>query len=191
MLDKKVTHLKVGEKIQRTPSYYERYLKKLCGNDYKNNLRPGKREEVKNFLRGAKTALVTGMPEEVACFRAEVMNIILRNNMSCVRTNDSQLVTLNFNEIANLPESTIENFMELMEPDFLWLDICTTRNKFIAFQILLIITSRSERGKRTILYSPSRDSKDWLENYSTQSFVDYLVTLQKNGQTYKAIEGYK
>lgn len=188
---KEQTHKLINENQSvRTSKYYHRQLVKLCGPNYTENLRPQKRDYTKEVLRNHKhTLLVTGPQFEINCFRTEALNIIVHNNMSCVRTNDTELVKLNFHELGELPDTTIENFIELVAPDLLWLDICTTKNSFIPHQIMLIVSKREEAGKRTILYSPDTNKNVWQALYESTSFITFLTGYLSGSHV--SIKGFK
>jgi len=190
MSENKKLHSYEGEKATRTGAYYEKLLKKFCGPDYHNLLRPQKRSEVRQFLRFSKTSLVYGIPQEVNCFRTEAFNIIVHNHLTAVRTNDTALVKLNFHELGELPDTTIENSMELLTPDFLWLDICTTKNSFIPHQIMLIVNMRMEQGKRTVIYSPAADDRAWQRLYESDVFIKFLNRFKEKSQALE-VKGYE
>lgn len=181
MTEVKKFHILEGEKVTRTAAFYDSLMRVFCGPVYKNNMRPQHRPVVREFLKGHTTGIVTGTIQNLACFRTEVFNIILHNHLSAVRTNDTELVKLNFHELGELPDTTIENFMELVNPDFLWLDLCTTKNVFIAHQILLLMTMRMEANKRTIIQLPTMMDKQWSALYESNGLNDFLQQLVKDG----------
>lgn len=192
MSDENKLHSYSGDKAVRTHAYYDQLLKRFCGPEYHSLLRVHKRSEVREFLRSHKTALVSGIPQDINCFRAEVFNIIVHNHLTAVRTNDTELVKLNFHELGELPDTTIENSVELVRPDFLWIDICTTKNSFIPHQIMLVINMRMEQGKRTIIYSPTSDDKAWTKLYESDVFNKFLNGFKSsNDPHYLEVKDYK
>lgn len=176
------THEKTTDGFRRTEEYYDNSMRLLCGPGYKDLLRVQHRQLVRSKLKKPKkelavTLLISGSPQEVNCFRAEAFYVALRNGLSCIRADDSLLVKLNFNEIDHIPDTAIENVVELETPEFVWLDICTTKNSFIPYQIMRLIDRREQQGKWTVLYSPDRDSKVWQAQYESSAFIKYLQAL--------------
>lgn len=175
------THEKHNGEYKRAEAFYEKMMARYCGPGYSNMLRPDLRLNVKNLLKKKKnegrTLLVHGNLHDVKCFRAECFNLVVRNNLTAVRTDDSVLVKLNFNEVGEIPDTTIEDVTELERPDFLWLDICTTKNVFIPHQIMRLIDQRDEQCKRTVIYTPRKERDLWMRQYESTSFAEYLQKL--------------
>jgi hypothetical protein len=170
-------------------------MRKHCGPAYKSLLRPQKRQEVKYLMKrpgkeAGVTLLVHGSSHDVKCFRAEAFYLAVRNGLTALYTDDSILVKLNFNELGSVPDTTLEDVTELERLDFLWLDICTTKNVYIPYQIMRLIDRREQEGKRTIIYSPDLQRNTWQRQYESDVFIKYLEGFQSQGRTFK-IENYK
>lgn len=182
------THKKDKEgRIKRSEVYYDKLMTRWIGPDYKAMLSPDKRQKVKDLLqRPRPKAAVTlfvysscsiNPQRDIAKFRAEAFFIAVRNGLDVVRADDSLLVKLTFNEIVELPDTSIEDVVELEHPDFLWLDIGKTKNSFVPYQIMRLIENRQEKGKRTVVSTSSATSDAFKVMYDSDKLLTFLKSL--------------
>lgn len=188
------THKNLGDKFARAEGYYDKRMTTLIGEKWKSYLRPHKTSEVVADLRNLNNAtkphttstkgttlMVYGIFDDIVPYKTEVFNILLRNHREVVMTDDAELMQLNFDEIEAIADTEINNVLELEIVDFLWLDLCQTRNKFAPYQIMRLLNKRQQAGKCTIVYSPgdTADPEMWKHHYVLMEFVNYLTNLKK------------